>query len=102
MGLGLQTDTDMLDGTREHSVGDTSESSGGVILSIAEVTGASLLEVPRLESSSSVMKAAELDRDASTDAYQWSQGTLVERKGAFVFVDLCSCIQGSRVLLCCL
>lgn len=64
MWLRLQADTDMLDGSREHRVGDTGEGSSEVILRVGQTSiGRRLLRVDFLETSPCLMEGTELNAD---------------------------------------
>jgi hypothetical protein len=69
MGLGLQPNTDMLDGARDDGVGETGEGSGAVVLRVREVGGGECRSggVVLLELATSVAEGAELDGDAGSD-----------------------------------
>lgn len=99
MRLRLQPDANVLDGARKHRVGDARKGARRVILTIAEVGGTLTLEIAGLKSTSGVMEAAELDRDAGADAHERGERTFVERERAFIPVDLGRSVERTRVLL---
>lgn len=79
MGLGLEADTDVLNGARKHRVGDTGESTGGVVLAIGQIAllgGAG--KVAGFEPAAGLVEGAELDRDTGTDTEERGQSALVE------------------------
>lgn len=106
MGLGLESDTDMLDGGGEDGVRDTGESARGVVLPVRQGLGGvgDLLEgfalgggVAGFEGATGVVECAELDGDAGADAEKRGQGALVEGAAAFVLEDLCGAVEGAFV-----
>jgi hypothetical protein len=86
VGLRLQADADVLDGAGEERVGQTGESSRGVVLSIAH--GLASGGVLRFEGAAGIVVGAELHGHASADSDQGGEGSFVESRGAFFFEDL--------------
>lgn len=97
MRLGLEPDTDMLDGGGQDGIRDTGESARGVVLPVRQrLRGiGDLLDrfalgggVAGFEGATGVVECAELDGDAGADAEEWGESALVEGAAAFVFEDL--------------
>lgn len=70
MGLSLEPDTDVLDGTAQDGVGDSSEGSRCIVLPVRQISrcrtipgGGRSCRVPSLESAACEVEATELDRD---------------------------------------
>jgi hypothetical protein len=87
--LALQADADVLNRSGQHGVGHTGEGTRGKVLSIGEVADleARVGSVACFEPATSGVESAELNRDASADAQERRQCSLVECKSAFVLVD---------------
>lgn len=93
--LRLQADADMLDGAGEERVGDTGESSSGVVLSVAHSLPRG--RVLRLERATGIVVSAELDGDTGADTDEGSEGSFVEGGRAFFFEDLGGAVGGAGV-----
>lgn len=68
MGLCLQSDSYMFDGRTQESVGNSGECSGGIVLAVAKCWAGVFIEISLFELSTCVVKGAELDGYACTDA----------------------------------
>lgn len=91
----------MFDWRRKNGIHDASKSSRCVVLAITQRLWASGKLIHRdallggilgLESAASVMKAAELNGYAGSDAYQWRECAFVEGCCPFVLEDLRSAV----------
>lgn len=61
--LGLQTDTDVLDGSGENGVGDTGETTSKIVLAIGKGRVGVFLLVELFQTSTGFMESAELNTD---------------------------------------
>lgn len=117
VGLRLQTDTDVLDRSRENGVGQTGETTGHVVLAVRKSAIGVLLLVQLLKASPGFVESTKLHTDlqgismgstsalilgtltyTGTDSDQRGQGTLVESQGTLVLEDLLGAVEGARVL----
>lgn len=98
MGLTLQADTDVLDGRRQHRVGNTGKRTGKEVLPVREARLAGGVLVACLEPAAGRVVGAKLDGDAGTDTNQRREGAFVEGERAFGLVDGRGGLQGARVL----
>lgn len=63
VGLGLQTDTDVLNGARQEGVGETGKTTGHVVLGVGESAVGILLLVERLKTSAGFVESTKLHAD---------------------------------------
>lgn len=92
MWLTLQSDPDVLDGPGQDTVGHTGEGTRRGVLWVGETSRGG--GVAGLEVASGGVEGAELDGDASADADEGREGTLVEGQGTFAGVDGCGGVEG--------
>lgn len=100
MRLGLQTNTDMLNRSRDNRVGDTSKSTGTIILCVRKLgvltTGTVL--VVYLELAFGITEGTKLDRYTGSDTDEWCQSSFIECKWSLLGPDLACRIEGVGVL----
>lgn len=116
VGLGLKTDTDVLDRAREHGVGYTGERTGQPVLAVRECAVGILLLIQLLNLATRLVESAKLNTDlwkgldrrdvkpreratyTGTDSDKGSQSTLVESGGALLLEDLGRAVQSTLIL----
>lgn len=93
--LGLQTDTDVLDGARQERVGETGKTTGHVVLGVGESAVGVLLLVELLKTSAGLVESTELNADLW--AVSMSKGLMLGSDGVLTQAPIP--INGVRVPL---
>lgn len=70
VGLGLQTDTDVLDRAGQEGVGETGKTTGHVVLRVGESAVRVLLLVELLQTSAGFVESSELNADLGAGQYE--------------------------------
>jgi len=79
VGLGLESDSDVLDGTRDDGVGDAGEGSGEVVLRVGEAGVERCFGgVVGFQAAAGFVESTKLDGDTGADADKGSEGAFVE------------------------